>query len=228
MPPPVRRILVVEDNPEAALAVCDVLKSRGHETMTVDAVAEARRLFDALPFDLVVLDLNLKDGSGCSVCEHIRRHPARAAVPVIMLTGNEGAADKERGFAAGADHYLTKPITAKELLLWIDALLRRVDRDWTSASQLGDDELSVNAETREVKADGAPVRGLTAKEFEVLFELAKARPRPVRREELAARIWGGEPRTNTLNVHIKSLRQKLGARAGSRIVTVKGVGYRFE
>jgi DNA-binding response OmpR family regulator len=222
------RVLIVEDNPEVAAVLADGLVSGGYEPMVTDAVAPAKRLFDREAVDLVLLDINLKDGSGHAVCEHIRAHPQRAATPVIMLTGEGTLKSKEQGFAAGADYYLTKPIKVQELLQWVKALLRRHSGDWSDTAQLGVDGLTVNPETRIVCAAQQEIRGLTAKEFEILAELARAAPKTVPREELIERIWGGRSVTNTLDVHIKSLRKKLGPSGAAHVVTVKGVGYRLE
>ncbi len=223
------RILVVEDNPDMAEMIIQGLGSAKFATLATDTAAQGKRLFDREIFDLVLLDVNLKDGTGYEVVEHIRKHAGRSATPIIMLTALDEIDDKQRGFSAGADYYLTKPISVRELILWVRALLQRARQDWSNAATIGVEGLLINPETRVVQADGKLVRGLTAKEFDLLNELARSSPKTVRREELMERIWGGGgPRTNSLEVHVRSLRKKLGAQASSRIVTVKGVGYRLE
>lgn len=222
------RLLVVEDDQDLRGLLEHAFESRGFSPVATDSVAQAKRLLDSSSFDLVLLDVMLPDGTGYEVCRHLREKPSGATVPVIMLTAQDALSDKEEGFAAGADNYLTKPIRIEELLLWVQALLRRARKDWPQGQWTGVEGLQVDPETRLVRCAGNVVRGLTGKEFSLLLELARAAGKTLRREELLDRVWGSEPRTNTLEVHIGSLRRKLGPQGAARILTVKNVGYRLE
>lgn len=220
------RILLVEDYEEIAELIGETLRKRGHAVVVVDSAPAAVRQFERGSFDLAILDINLKEGTGWDVCRAIRAHPSRGAVPVVMLTANTALEDKVQGFSLGADNYLTKPIDIAEVLMWADALLRRSSGDWTESASLAAGRLSINPQTRTVRVGSDVLRGLTGKEFDLLYELAKARPGVVSRADLLARVWKENPSTNTLEVHVKTLRRKIGEAA--EIVTVRGVGYRIE
>ncbi|MFA5139805.1 MAG: response regulator transcription factor [Elusimicrobiota bacterium] len=223
------KILVVEDFPETAALIRELLEHQGYEALATDSALHAARLLDAEAFDLAVLDINLKEGTGYDVCRRIRAHPSRSGVPVIMLTVQDSVEEKAAGFASGADVYLTKPLDSKELLLWVDSLLRRSTGGWSDVSCIRSGPVSINPETRTVEVDGRIVRDLTAREFDLLHELARVRPRTLSREQLHSLLWTRDaPLTNTLEVHIKNLRRKLGPLGGASIVTMRGLGYRFE
>lgn len=222
------KILIVEDDPHLAAVLKEIFVERGYEVMATASVLEAKRLVDGFPFDLVILDLVLKDGEGLEVCRHVRAHALRAATPVIVFTAKADVADKAKGVAEGADYYLVKPMPVEELLLWVRAMLKRVSQDWSRGTTIGVHGLRLDPETRVVIAAGEVVRGLTAREFAVLYELARALPGHLSREELLARVWGKQTLTNTLEVHVQRLRRKLGPQGGAHLVTVRGTGYRLE
>jgi DNA-binding response OmpR family regulator len=221
------RILIAEDNPEIAMIIRETLVEKGYEAVTTETVAEAKRLLNAHFFDLAVVDLGLMDGSGEDVCRHAREATRTAAMPIIMLTGAGGVEDMARGIEAGADYYLTKPIPAAELLLWVRSLLRRVHQDWDRGTTIGVPGLRINPDIRTVWCDRKIVRGLTAKEFDLLLELARAYPKPLSQRELFHRVWGRAEVSNTLAVHVQGLRRKLGLKGGSHVVTTPD-GYRLE
>jgi DNA-binding response OmpR family regulator len=223
-----RRILVVEDERAIAEAVAARLRAEGFTVeIAADgpgAVAAARRLRP----DLVVLDIMLPGFDGLEVC---RRIQAERPVPVIMLTARDDETDLLVGLAVGADDYLTKPFSVRELAARVHALLRRMDRALAAGRDeppppivIGD--LEINPAERRVRIGGTEIH-LTPTEFDLLAHLA-GRPRTVLpRERLLAEVWGWADAsgTRTVDSHIKALRRKLGADV---IRTVHGVGYSLE
>lgn len=223
------KVLVAEDNPQAAALVQSALEAEGYEVLLTDSALTARRLFDGEEVLLAVLDISLREGTGHEVCRHIRAHPSRGGVPVIMLTGDAALESKAEGFAAGADNYLTKPLEAAELVLWVEALLRRSGAPAAGGRPIRAGELRVEPRTRAVYCREELVRGLADKEYRLLLELAAASPGVVTRQDLLARVWqGARVASNTLEVHVNRLRVKLGPACAARVLTVKGVGYRLE
>lgn len=221
------RILIAEDNADIAMIIREALCEKGYEAISTGTVAESKRLLSMHFFDLAVVDLGLEDGSGEEVCRHIRGGSRNNAMPVIMLTGAKTTDDMARGIEAGADYYLTKPIPAAELLMWVRSLLRRVHQDWDRGTTIGVPGLRINPDIRTVWCDRKVVRGLTAKEFDLLLELARVHPKGLSQRELFHRVWGRAEVTNTLAVHVQGLRRKLGLKGGSHIVTTPD-GYRLE
>jgi DNA-binding response OmpR family regulator len=216
-----RRVLVVEDEPTIAESVVARLKAEGFAVEVARDGPSAVMAAEATQPDLVVLDVMLPGFDGLEVC---RRIQARRPVPVLMLTARDDETDVLVGLAVGADDYLTKPFSIRELAARVHALLRRVDRGGQASISLGD--LEINTAERRVRRDGEEVH-LTPIEFDLLVHLAN-RPRAVQpRERLLAEIWGwGEASgTRTVDSHVKALRRKLGA---DLIRTVHGVGYALE
>lgn len=220
-------ILLVEDDPAVSGALQDALAEKGYAATATATVAEAKRLLDAHPFDLAVVDMNLPDGSGQDVCRHVREAGRLRAIPVIALTGQSGTEALARGLEAGADYYLNKPMAASELLLWIRSLLRRVHNDWNRGTTIGVPGLRINPDIRTVWSDRQIVRGLTAKEFDLLLALAQAHPGGLTVAEIFREVWKTQPFGNTLAVHVRSLRRKLGLKGGTHILTTPD-GYRLE
>ena len=223
-----KRILVVEDDPDIALSLRLKLEREGG--YAVDVVADGadglRKAIDRPP-DLVVLDLNLPGMDGFEVCRRLRKEPETASVPVIMLTARIGEDDRVAGLDLGADDYITKPFSPKEAVARVKAVLRRSDRA-EDADALPDEPLRVDIAARQATLDGRAL-ALTRKEFDLLVELIRRRGRVLTRERLLEMVWGydfpGE--TRTVDVHVRRLRQKLGAPVDSRLETVVGVGYRW-
>jgi len=223
-----KRILVVEDDPDIALSLRLKLEREGG--YAVDVVADGadglRKAIDRRP-DLVVLDLNLPGMDGFEVCRRLRKEPETASVPVIMLTARIGEDDRVAGLDLGADDYITKPFSPKEAVARVKAVLRRSDRA-EDADALSDEPLRVDIAARQATLDGRAL-ALTRKEFDLLVELIRRRGRVLTRERLLEMVWGydfpGE--TRTVDVHVRRLRQKLGAPVDSRLETVVGVGYRW-
>ncbi|MBI2362188.1 MAG: response regulator transcription factor, partial [Elusimicrobia bacterium] len=131
------RILIAEDDAAVSAVIQELLSEKGYEAVATETVAEAKRLLDAHHFDLAVVDLGLKDGSGHEVTRHIRAAAGSAAMPVIMLTGAKAVEDMERSLEAGVDYFLSKPMAAAELMLWVRSLLRRVHDDWDRGTTIG-------------------------------------------------------------------------------------------
>src|SRR5438046_2770406 len=217
----VRRILVVEDERAIAEAVAARLRAEGVAADGPSGVAAARRIRP----DLVVLDIMLPGFDGLEVC---RRIQAERPVPVIMLTARDEETDLLIGLAVGADDYLTKPFSVRELAARVHALLRRMEKALAvnraePAPTITIGDLEINPAERRVRLGGAEIH-LTPTEFDLLVHLA-GRPRTVLpRERLLAEVWGWADAsgTRTVDSHIKALRRKLGAKV---IRTVHGVGY---
>jgi len=224
-----KRILVIEDDADIALSLRLTLE-RGGE-FSVEVAAEGalglKRAIDRPP-DLILLDVNLPGMDGFEVCRQLRKDPATAETPVIMLTARIGESDRVLGLDLGADDYITKPFSPKEALARIRAVLRRSDRTASGSEVLADGPLRIDVAGRRAEVAGRDL-ALTRKEFDLLVELMKQRGRVLTRERLLETVWGydypGE--TRTVDVHVRRLRQKLGATVDDRVETVVGVGYRY-
>ncbi|GAA4892605.1 DNA-binding response OmpR family regulator [Stackebrandtia albiflava] len=223
--PAPHRILVVEDEPVIAESVAARLRSEGHLVeVSTDGLAAVE---DAARFrpDLIVLDVMLPGIDGLEVC---RRVQAARPVPVLMLTARDEETDLLVGLAVGADDYLTKPFSMRELAARVRVLLRRVSRypgaETDAAVHLGD--LVVDPATRETSRAGEPVH-LTALEFDLLWWLCRRPGAVATREQLLTAVWGwaGPTASRTVDSHVRSLRRKLGAEL---IRTVHGVGYALQ
>lgn len=222
------RILVVEDEADLADLVAFNLRGEGHEvTVALDgntALAEIQR---GRP-DLVVLDVMLPDISGIEVCRRLRRQRETVRLPVIMLTAKTDEVDRVVGFEVGADDYVTKPFSPRELVLRVEAILRRTI---PNADVEGPQVITLGAVLIDVPAHRVEVLGeevlLTALEFRLLLDLATRAGRVQSRDALLGRVWGYAPNveTRTVDTHVKRLREKLGDGA-KQIETVRGVGYR--
>ncbi len=219
-------LLLIEDDLDLAATLTMALGRAGfkvvHSAGGRDGLAAA---VDAPP-DLVLLDLNLPDMDGLTVCRELRAAASVGDIPVIMLTARAEERDRVTGLDLGADDYVTKPFSLRELTSRINAQLRRRKLDHGVPENVySDRRLHIEREAMEVRLDGAPVR-LTAREIELLWFLVTSRPRVVGRETILERVWGlsSDVETRTVDVHVRSLRKKLGV--GS-IETVVGAGYRF-
>ena len=225
------RVLVVEDEQDIATLIQHTLEKIGG--VQVDQVASGdaalRAVSEQLP-DLILLDLNLPVLSGVEVCRILRGRPATARVPIIMLTARTTESDRVTGLDVGADDYITKPFSLRELAARVRAVLRRTSADGAAAdpaSTYRGKHLHADFDAVAVAVDGAPVR-LTRREFELLKYLIENRNRVLSRDRLLERVWGYDRfvETRSVDVHVGRLRGKLGA-AGRQIETVVGLGYRF-
>jgi two-component system alkaline phosphatase synthesis response regulator PhoP len=221
------RILVVEDDPDIAELIQRYLERAGH---TVERLASGGPVLPRLrsdPPDLVVLDLMLPELDGLTICQAMRSNPHTAALPIIMLTARSDEADRVNGLELGADDYLTKPFSPKELTARVTALLRRTTRAPKPAAVLHYGPISIDSDRHVVTVDGQEVR-LTAKEFLLLQYLVQHRGRVLSRDLLLTDVWGYQYTggTRTVDVHIRRLREKLPV-LGDAIETVKQFGYRL-
>jgi two-component system, OmpR family, response regulator RegX3 len=225
----VTRILVVEDEESLSDPLSYMLRKEGFEVALADTGPAALEEFDRRGADLVLLDLMLPGLSGTEVCRALR---SRSAVPVIMLTAKDSEVDKVVGLELGADDYVTKPYSARELVARIRAVLRRhgePDELVTATVEAGPVRLDVDRHV--VSVSGEPV-SMPLKEFELLELLLRNAGRVLTRGQLIDRVWGSDyvGDTKTLDVHVKRLRAKIEPDPGSprHIVTVRGLGYKFE
>jgi DNA-binding response OmpR family regulator len=226
------RALVVEDEQDIAGLIRRTLERDLHMRVAVSSTGDAalRAMSDELP-DLVILDINLPTVSGFEVCRTIRSREESAEVPIIMVTARTGEADRVEGLDLGADDYITKPFSLKELSARVRAVLRRHLRgaqalDARPARYRGA-HLMADFDAVAIEADGAPVR-LTRREFELLRCLVQNRNRVLSRDRLLELVWGYDTpvETRSVDVHVGRLRGKLG-QAGRQIETLVGLGYRF-
>jgi DNA-binding response OmpR family regulator len=223
----VSKILVVEDSPDIADLLRHSLERAGHAVDTRasgrDAVEYAR---DRGP-DLVILDIMLPGMDGWQVCQALRGNAATAGVPIIMLTARSEEADRVRGLEQGADDYVTKPFSPKELVARVTALLRRVDRPKTAPRILRYGPITIDLERHEVTVARQDVR-LTAKEFLLLQYLIEHRGRVLSRDVLLTDVWGYQYTggTRTVDVHVRRLREKIPYLTEA-LTTIKQFGYKL-
>src|SRR5881628_3757417 len=222
------RVLIVEDEPDIRGLLVFHLEREGYQVVRSSDGADALRQVRARPPDLVLLDLMLPGMDGLEVCRRLRQDPATAPLPIVMLTAKGDEVDRVLGLELGADDYIVKPFSPKELLARVRAVLRRA-KPAPGAAAIAMGALAIDPGTRTVTVQGAPLT-LTHKEFELLSALADAQGRVLSREFLLDRVWGysraGEIESRTVDVHVRRLRVKLGPE-GHRILTVKSVGYRL-
>jgi len=222
------RILVVEDEQDLQQVLDYNLRQGGHEVTVTQLGAEGLKVAREQRPDLVLLDLMLPDLSGTEVCKQLKEHPATRGTPVIMLTARGEEIDRVVGFELGADDYVVKPFSVRELMLRIQAILRRGKPDSRSeqpAVEFG--RLKIDRGAHRIWVDTAEVE-LTALEFKLLVTLYDRRNRVQTRTALLDDVWGiqADITTRTVDTHVKRLREKLeGAR--DYVETVRGVGYRF-
>jgi DNA-binding response OmpR family regulator len=222
-----RPVLIIEDDQDICESLKYNLEREGLLTATA-ATGEAglaAALNEREPPALIILDLMLPGMSGTELCRRLRREPATRRTPIIMLTAKASESDRVTGLDLGADDYITKPFSVRELLARVRAVMRRMDE--TAGKTYEDDRLQIDFDDIRVVCNGQKIK-LTHKEFSLLSALARSADRVITRQQLLDNVWGysyyGDART--LDVHIRRLRQKLGD-CGDCIETVVGVGYRF-
>ena len=223
-----QKILVVDDEPDALEVLGFKLREAGFTPLFATDGLKALAAVRAERPDLVVLDLMLPELDGLEVCKLMRRDPATSGIPVLMLTAKAAEMDRVVGLELGADDYVTKPYSPRELVLRIRKLLKR-----TKAADEGEDQLHIGVLMIDVPHHAAQVEGkpvtLTATEFNLLAVLAKRRGRVQSRERLLQDVWGYETAidTRTVDTHMRRLREKIGP-AADYLETIRGVGYRFK
>lgn len=229
---PRRRVLIVDDEASVREVLGQYLDLEGFDVFAASDGATALQLFQSSPPDLVILDLMLPGVDGIEICRRVR---SASAVPIVMLTARSEEADKLEGFRAGTDDYVTKPFSPREVVMRVQAIVRRLRATEVPAMVLDDTlhvgSLTISPGLRRVEREGMPLE-LTTKEFDLLHFLA-SHPRQVfTRQHLLDRVWDysyyGD--SGTVTVHIRRLREKIEADAARprHVKTVWGVGYKFE
>ncbi len=224
------KILIVDDEKDIVKMLDYNLKKEGFRTLSCHDGEDALDLASREHPDLILLDLMLPGMTGLEVCKELKKSEKASKIPIIMLTAKAQEADKVVGLELGADDYVTKPFSPRELIARVRAVLRRFQEKEKLPEALRTGELMMDFSRISVKVKDKAVE-LTAKEFELLKTLIKARGRVLSRDYLLDTIWGYdhaiERQTRTVDVHIRTLRKKLKSEA-RRITTVKNYGYRFE
>ncbi|HBL19222.1 MAG: hypothetical protein A2X36_03110 [Elusimicrobia bacterium GWA2_69_24] len=221
------KILLVEDDPQVRGPVKEVLAAGGLRVLEAETVQLGLHLFRTQAPDLVILDVHLPDGTGFSVCEAIRKSRCAPATPVIMLTAASKLEEKERGFSAGADHYLVKPVHPKELLMWVSALLKRLELDQEPRRTLAAEDLLIELDAQLVRFKGVEISGLTGKEFDLLYFLARSRPKILSRKYILSNLWHTITVDHVVDTHISNLRKKVPPELSDRIQSIPGKGFRY-
>jgi len=224
-----QEVLVVEDEPDIRALIVHHLERDGFRCRTAGSGSEALAAVRTAAPDLVLLDVMLPGMDGLEVCRRLRADAAAATVPIIMLTAKADEVDRVVGLELGADDYVSKPFSPKELVARVRAVLRRA-RPAEGGRPLAVGGVTLDVARHQVAVGGAPL-ALTPKEFELLHALMESAGRVLSREHLLNRVWGyaraDAIESRTVDVHVRRLRAKLGD-AGGRIATVKTIGYRFE
>jgi two-component system phosphate regulon response regulator PhoB len=223
-------VLIVEDEPDIRKTIDYNLSKESFKVVQAESIAEGEKALAANKIDVIILDLMLPDGSGLTLCRDIKSDAKTKHIPVIILTAKTEEVDRVVGFELGADDYVTKPFSVRELILRVKAILKRsVDspqqENDTSDMEVGDLRLNLDAHQAFVRDEEI---ALTALEFRLLKHLLDRRGRVQTRDQLLEEVWGysSDVTTRTVDTHIKRLREKLLG-AGDCIQTIRGVGYRF-
>lgn len=222
-----QRILVAEDETDVLNLIALNLKSAGFTVVQAqDGVSALRQARDTLPA-LIVLDLMLPEMSGLEVCKALKKEPQTAGIPIVMLTAKAEEVDRIVGLELGADDYVTKPFSPRELVLRIKSVLRRFTASTEPGDMLALGDIQIDRARHEVLIRGKPVE-FTATEFKLLALLIERRGRVQGRDTLLNDVWGYESiiDTRTVDTHIRRLREKLG-KAADCIETIRGFGYRI-
>jgi two-component system phosphate regulon response regulator PhoB len=220
-----QRVLIVDDDPDIQRLVSYNLSHSGFEVATANSGRKALDSIQRQPPDLIILDLMLPDIDGMEVCRTLRQRDSSKQIPIIMLTARGEEIDRVVGFELGADDYVSKPFSPRELVLRVKSIFRRMKQPRSGALRLG--RIQLYPERRQCFVETHQVM-LTAKEFDLLQALMRARGDVLPREMLMDKVWGyhGDATSRTLDTHIRRLREKLGE-DGLHVETVRGVGYRM-
>jgi DNA-binding response OmpR family regulator len=230
------KVLLVEDEKSIADGIIYNLKNEGLKVTHVDEGKIALDIFDEEHFDLLILDIMLPEVSGLEICQSIRKS---SNVPIIMLTAKDDENDKIRGLEMGADDYITKPFSVKELISRIKAVLRRtknsellngLDEDINSTKEINIGNIAMNPLRYEVKIDDEIIE-LRPREFELLYYLCENAGNIISRDKLFSKVWGYSFAGNskTLDVHIQRIRERIevNPKSPKRLITIRGVGYKL-
>ena len=222
------KILVIEDEPDIRKTLEYNLAREGFIVSTAGSLKKAKNILENPNFSLILLDLMLPDGSGLDLCRELKSNSALKEIPIIILTAKDDEVDKVVGFELGADDYVTKPFSVRELILRVKAVLKRNQKTATPLEiNRSFGSLVMDIESHEVFVDDEEIT-LTALEFKLLNQLVERRGRVQTRDQLLSDVWGysSDVTTRTVDTHIKRLREKLGV-MGKYIQTIRGVGYKF-
>jgi len=222
------KILIVEDEPDIRSTLEYNLHRDNFETESVGNLLDAEKILSTTNISLILLDLMLPDGSGLDLCRKLKADQSTNSIPIIILTAKDDEVDKVVGFELGADDYVTKPFSVRELILRIKAILKRkVQKPEVTEVEREFGELRIDSDSHEVFVNGEEV-SLTALEFRLLKQLVDRRGRVQTRDQLLSDVWGysADITTRTVDTHIKRLREKLGP-IGKYVQTIRGVGYKF-
>ena len=226
------KVLVIEDEPDIRKTVEYNLTREGYEVSGCGSISEAKTLLENPNFSIILLDLMLPDGSGLDLCKLIKSNPETNEIPILILTAKDDEVDKVVGFELGADDYVTKPFSVRELILRVKAILKRNTKTISSSNQIHEinrnfGSLKIDLESYEVFINDEEVI-LTTLEFKLLNQLVERRGRVQTRDQLLTDVWGysSDITTRTVDTHIKRLREKLGS-TGKYVQTIRGVGYKF-
>lgn len=224
---PGEKILVIEDNPEISFLIKTFLEEAGYKVLVSDLLGSGFNLLQNQQPSLVIVDVDLPDGSGFDFCRKVRGNKPLASTPIIILTAHSDVKDKMVGFSCGADQYLTKPIEPVELEMWVKALLKRVIIDTAPAAAAETGDLVINEETQLVKYKDVTVENLTDREFRLLQILVKNKPKVLSRKYILSKIWNTVAVDHLVDTHIYNLRKKLPEALAAQIQSVPGKGFRF-
>jgi two-component system phosphate regulon response regulator PhoB len=222
------KILIVEDEPDIRSTLEYNLHRDNFQTESVGNLLDAEKILSTTNISLILLDLMLPDGSGLDLCRKLKGDQSTNSIPIIILTAKDDEVDKVVGFELGADDYVTKPFSVRELILRIKAILKRkVQKPEVTEVEREFGELRIDSDSHEVFVNGEEV-SLTALEFRLLKQLVDRRGRVQTRDQLLSDVWGysADITTRTVDTHIKRLREKLGP-IGKYVQTIRGVGYKF-
>ena len=222
------KILIIEDEPDIRKTLEYNISREGYKVVCASSLSEGKEQINSSDFSLILLDLMLPDGSGLDLCREIKSDKDKSSTPIIILTAKDDEVDKVVGFELGADDYVTKPFSVRELILRIKAVLKRgAEKKETLEVQRQFGELIMDIDSHEVFVNNEQII-LTALEFRLLRQLVDRRGRVQSRDQLLSDVWGysAEVTTRTVDTHIKRLREKLGT-MGKYVQTIRGVGYKF-
>jgi two-component system phosphate regulon response regulator PhoB len=222
------KILIIEDEPDIRKTLEYNISREGYKVVCASSLSKGKEQINSSDFSLILLDLMLPDGSGLDLCREIKSDKDKSSTPIIILTAKDDEVDKVVGFELGADDYVTKPFSVRELILRIKAVLKRgAEKKETLEVQRQFGELTMDIDSHEVFVNNEQII-LTALEFRLLRQLVDRRGRVQSRDQLLSDVWGysAEVTTRTVDTHIKRLREKLGT-MGKYVQTIRGVGYKF-
>jgi two-component system phosphate regulon response regulator PhoB len=223
------RVLIIEDEPDIRKTIDYNLSKESYEVIQAASIEEGEKAIASNKIDVIILDLMLPDGSGLTLCRDIKSEPSTKNIPVIILTAKTEEVDRVVGFELGADDYVTKPFSVRELILRVKAILKRGVSTEIKTDNVQDSfgDLTLNYDAHQAYINNEEI-SLTALEFKLLKHLINRKGRVQTRDQLLEDVWGysSNVTTRTVDTHIKRLREKLGI-VGEHIQTIRGVGYRF-